>query len=65
MVWNHNYFFTNLYKMTSEKLLYSTGSSAQCSVITKKGGMIWGGREGQEEGDMCVCVCVCVCNVYV
>ena len=46
MVWNHNYFFTSLYKMTSEKLLYSTGSSAQCSVITKKGGMIWGGREG-------------------
>ena len=61
MVRNHNYFFTNLYKMTSEKLLYSTGRSAWCSVITKKGGTIWGGRKVQEGGDVCVCVCVCVC----
>ena len=37
---NHNYFFTNLYQMTSEKLLYITESSARSSVITKKGGMI-------------------------
>ena len=40
MVRNHNYFFTNLYKMTGEKLLHSTGRSARCSVITKKGGTI-------------------------
>ena len=30
------------------KLLYSTGSSAQCSVMTNRGG-----REAQEEGDIC------------
>ena len=39
-----------------EKLLYSTGKSAWCSVMTKKGGMEWvGGREN------CVHIAVSLC----
>ena len=34
----------------SVKLLYSTGSSAQCSVMTWRGG-----REVQEKRDICIC----------
>ena len=36
-------------KIASGKLLYSTGSSAWCSMITYMGGM-GSGREVQEEG---------------
>ena len=35
-------------------LLYSTGSSAQCSVTTYMGDGGWGGREVQEGGDRCI-----------
>ena len=40
--------------MVSGKLLCSTGSSAQCSVMTCRGGMGLGGREAQGRGDTCV-----------
>ena len=44
---NHNYFFTNLYQMTSEKLLYITESSARSSVMAWSDGIGWGEpREG-------------------
>ena len=37
------------------KLLYTTGTSAWCSVMTWKVGRVVG-----ERGCVCVCVCVCV-----
>ena len=36
----------------SGKLLYNTGSSPQCSVMTQRGGM-GSGKEVEEEGDIC------------
>ena len=40
--------------MARVKLLYNTGSSAQGSVMTQRGGMGWEGkREDQEGGDTC------------
>ena len=46
-------------QITNENLLYSTGNSTQCSLVT------WmGGKFKNKKGYMCVCVCVCVC-VYV
>ena len=47
------YIRTALCKTDSGKLLYNTGSSAQCSVTTR--GMGWGGvKEAQEGGDICI-----------
>ena len=42
--------------MASGKLLYSTGSSACCFVMTGMGGIGvgGGGREAQEGGDICI-----------
>ena len=40
--------------IASRKLLYCTGSSAQGSVMTWRGGLRWGGRETREGGDMCI-----------
>ena len=39
--------------MASGNLLYSTGSPAQCSVVTQMDGM-GGEREVQEGGDICM-----------
>ena len=39
-------------QMSSGKLLFSTGSSAQCSVM--RVGMGVRGREAQEGGDRCI-----------
>ena len=40
-------------QIVSGKLLYNTGSSAQCSMTTR--GMGWGGvKEAQEGGDICI-----------
>ena len=43
----------------SGKLLYSTGSSDWCCVMTSTGGM-WGGHGGEakEEGDLCICIVI-------
>ena len=41
------------------KLLYSTGCSAQCSAMTKRGGM--GGREVQEGKDICIHITDLLC----
>ena len=41
----HTYILPCVKQIASGKLLYSTGSSAQCSVMTRRGG-IEGGREG-------------------
>ena len=38
--------------MGNGKLLYSTGSSYQCSGMTWKGGLK--GRKGQRGGDICI-----------
>ena len=40
--------------VTNGNLLYSAGSSAQRSVVAWMGGMGVGGKEGQEEGDICI-----------
>ena len=42
--------------MASGNLLYSTGSSARCSVGTQMGGTGVGGKEAKEGGDVCVFV---------
>ena len=42
--------------IASGKLLYSTGSSARCSVGTQMGGTGVGGKEAKEGGDVCVFV---------
>ena len=42
-------------QITNENLLYSTGNSTQCSLVT------WmGGKFKNKKGYMCVYVCVCV-----
>ena len=41
-------------QIASGNLLYSTGSSAWCSVMTQMGGMGGGGREVQEGRDICI-----------
>ena len=41
-------------QIASGKLLYSTGSSVWCSVMTERGGMV--GRDVQEGGDICIYV---------
>ena len=38
---------TNVKQRAGGKLPHSTGSSAQCSVATQRGGMGWGGRKVQ------------------
>ena len=51
----HIYTLPCVKQIASGKLLYSTGSSAQCSVMTQRGGEgDGGGREAQEGGDICI-----------
>ena len=47
--------------ITSGNLLYSAGSSAQCSVVAWMGGMGVGRKEGQEEGDICIHIADLLC----
>lgn len=42
------------YPRCNRKLLYSAGSSAQCSVMTWRDGTDGGGREAREGGSTCV-----------
>ena len=46
-------------QIANGKLLYSTGCSAQCSVMTWKGGM--GVREVQEGRDICIHIAELLC----
>ena len=48
------YILPSIKQTASGKLLYSTGSSAQCSVMTKMGGMRGGGWEASEGGGICI-----------
>ena len=53
----HTHTHTIICKIDSGNLLYSTESSAWCSVITRQ--MEWEvGREVQDGGYMCTCVAV-------
>ena len=45
----------------SGKLLHNTGSSAQCSAMTYRGGMGVGEREVQEGRDICICIADSFC----
>ena len=42
--------YTNVYKIVSGRLLYDMGGSAQCSVVTWRGGVWGGGREAKKGG---------------
>lgn len=41
-------------RIDSERLLYSTESSARCSVMNTKGAHEGGGREVERGGDICI-----------
>ena len=45
----------------SRNMLYSTGSSARCSVMTQRGGREVGGREVQEGVDICILIVDSLC----
>ena len=53
----HIYTLPCVKQIASGKLLYSTGSSAQCSGMTQKGG-----REVQNGGDICIHITDSLCS---
>ena len=57
------YTLPSIKEVATGKLLHSTGSSAQCSVVTQRRGVgVVAGQMFKREGYICMGMCICMCT---